>query len=85
EAVNTSVERIRQLCTEYDTPLSIARISNKERAVSPELKDVYTGSIITSQIELFKSNIKERVLELAKDLSLEAEYLSDLYEIRVTI
>lgn len=85
EAVNTSVERIRQLCTEYDTPLSIARISNKESAVSPELKDVYTGSIITSQIELFKSNIKERVLELAKDLSLEAEYLSDLYEIRVTI
>ncbi|MEI2514368.1 AAA domain-containing protein [Acinetobacter soli] len=85
EAVNTSVERIRQLCTEHKTPLSIARISNKESAVSPELRDVYTGSIITSQIELFKSNIKERVVDLAKDLSFETEYLSDLYEIRVTI
>lgn len=85
EAVNTSVERIRKLCAKYKTPLSIARISNKESAVSPELKDVYTGSIITSQKELFKSNIKERVIELAGDLSLEEEYLEDLFELRASI
>jgi len=85
EAVNTSVERIRKLCAEHKTPLSIARISNKESAVSPDLKDVYTGSIITSQKELFKSNIKERVVELASDLSLEYEYLEDLFELRTSI
>ncbi|MFY5900233.1 AAA domain-containing protein [Acinetobacter pittii] len=85
EAVNTSVERIRKQCLKHGTELSIARISNKESAVSNELKDVYTGSIITSQKELFKSNLRERVIALSHELALDTEYLNDLYTIRVEI
>ena len=85
EAVNTSVERIRKQCLKHNTELSIARISNKESAVSNELKDVYTGSIITSQKELFKSNLRERVIALSNELALDADYLSDLYTIRVDV
>lgn len=85
EAVNTSVERIRKQCLKHNTELSIARISNKESAVSDELKDVYTGSIITSQKELFKSNLKERVVALSNELGLDADYLGDLYTIRVDV
>lgn len=85
EAVNTSVERIRKQFLKRGTELSIARISNKESAVSDELKDVYTGSIITGQKELFKSNIKERIIALSQELLLEADYLSDLYMVRVDI
>ena len=85
EAVNESVERIRKQFLNRETEISIARISNKESAVSDGLKDVYTGSIITAKKELFKSNMKQKIVSFAEVLDLDADYLRDLYTLRLEL
>ena len=43
EAVNTAAERIRKHSQRLDTPLEIVRFSNRENAVSNNLKDVFSS------------------------------------------
>lgn len=53
EAVNTAAERIRNHSHRLNTPLEIVRFSNRENAVSNNLKDVFSDSIISTHRNLF--------------------------------
>ncbi|MGD3057174.1 AAA domain-containing protein, partial [Escherichia coli] len=66
EAVNTAAERIRKHCSRLGTELDVVRFSNREGAVSPGLKDVYSHAITTEKRELFNAEIKYRVEALSE-------------------
>ncbi|HBY0536151.1 TPA: nuclease [Klebsiella pneumoniae subsp. pneumoniae] len=76
EAVNTAAERIRKHCSRLGTELDIVRFSNREGAVSPGLKDVYSNAITTEKRELFNAEIKYRVEALSEAIGLEPGFIS---------
>ncbi|MCT8876485.1 AAA domain-containing protein [Shewanella xiamenensis] len=76
EAVNTAAERIRKHCARLNTPLEVVRFSNREGAVSPGLKDVYSNAITTEKRELFNAESKYRVEALSDAIGLEPEFIS---------
>ncbi|MDC4399552.1 AAA domain-containing protein [Acinetobacter baumannii] len=85
EAVNTTVERIRQRFTRYDQDISIVRISNKADLVSTDLLDTYSGSIIESQQAFFQETLVHRILTLGANFQLDKKYLLDLIHLKVEI
>ena len=85
EAVNTTVERIRQRFTSHKQDVSIVRISNKAELVSKDLLDTYSGSIIESQQAFFQETLVHRILTLGSHLKLKEEYLTDLIRLKVEI
>nr|WP_233420898.1 AAA domain-containing protein [Xenorhabdus nematophila] len=78
EAVNTAAERIRKHCARLNTDLEIVRFSNREGAVSPGLKDVYSNAITTEKRELFNAESKYRVEALSEAIGLEPEFISSI-------
>ncbi|WP_224552835.1 AAA domain-containing protein [Pectobacterium versatile] len=76
EAVNTAAERIRKHCTRLGTELDVVRFSNREGAVSPGLKDVYSNAITTEKRELFNAEIKYRVEALSEAIGLDPGFIS---------
>ncbi|WP_097497309.1 AAA domain-containing protein [Escherichia coli] len=76
EAVNTAAERIRKHCSRLGTELDVVRFSNREGAVSPGLKDVYSHAITTEKRELFNAEIKYRVEALSEAIGLEPGFIS---------
>ncbi|MDF1692252.1 MAG: AAA domain-containing protein [Zhongshania sp.] len=78
EAVNTAAERIRKHCARLNTDLEVVRFSNREGAVSPGLKDVYSNSITTEKRELFNAESKYRVEALSEAIGLEPEFISSV-------
>ncbi|MEZ9821182.1 AAA domain-containing protein [Shewanella sp. 10N.286.45.A1] len=85
EAVNTAAERIRKHCVRLNTPLDVVRFSNRERAVSTGLKDVYSNAIIAEKRELFRAESKYRVEALAQALGLQEEFISSVVEAELTL
>lgn len=85
EAVNTTVERIRQRFTSHKQDVSIVRISNKAELVSKDLLDTYSGSIIESQQAFFQETLIHRILTLGSHLKLKEDYLTDLIRVKVEI
>ncbi|HCI9215531.1 AAA domain-containing protein [Klebsiella quasipneumoniae] len=85
EAVNTAAERIRKHCSRLGTELDVVRFSNREGAVSPGLKDVYSNAITTEKRELFNAEIKYRVEAVSEAIGLEPGFISGvvLTEIRL--
>lgn len=78
EAVNTAAERIRKHCARLNTGLEVVRFSNREGAVSPGLKDVYSNAITTEKRELFNAESKYRVEALSEAIGLEPEFISSV-------
>ena len=78
EAVNTAAERIRKHCARLNTDLEVVRFSNREGAVSPGLKDVYSNAITTEKRELFSAESKYRVEALNEAIGLEPEFISSV-------
>ncbi|MFV8408464.1 AAA domain-containing protein [Vibrio harveyi] len=78
EAVNTAAERIRKHCARLNTDLEVVRFSNREGAVSPGLKDVYSNAITTEKRELFNAESKYRVEALSEAIGLEPEFISSV-------
>lgn len=75
EAVNTAAERIRKHCNRLKTPLDVVRFSSRESAVSSSLQDVLASNIVSQKAEQFSTQLKFRVLALAKSLKAPKEYL----------
>ncbi|MFB0713730.1 AAA domain-containing protein [Buttiauxella noackiae] len=76
EAVNTAAERIRKHCARLGTDLDVVRFSNREGAISPGLKDVYSNAITTEKRELFNAEIKYRVEALSEAIGLDPGFIS---------
>lgn len=80
EAVNTAAERIRTHCARLNTDLEVVRFSNRDGAVSPGLKDVYSDAITTEKRELFNAESKYRVEALSEAIGLEPEFISSVVQ-----
>jgi len=76
EAVNTAAERIRKHSHRLNTPLEIVRFSNRENAVSNNLKDVFSDSIISTHRNLFLTEMEDRVLSLSQSIGVDRDYLA---------
>jgi uncharacterized FlgJ-related protein len=85
EAVNTAAERIRKHAQRLDTPLEIVRFSNRENAVSTNLKDVYSDSIISTHRNLFLTEMEERVLSLSQSIGVDKKYLACALFLKVNL
>lgn len=85
EAVNTAAERVRKHAIRLKTPIDIVRFSNRESSVSMDLKDVYSGSIISTHRQLFLSNIRNRVLSLSQAVGIDKSYLELVLYLRVQV
>lgn len=75
EAVNTAAERIRKHCSRLNTSLDVVRFSRSESTISNSLHDVYSDNIVSQKVEQFETQLKYRVLSLAKSLKAPNEYL----------
>lgn len=81
EAVNTAAERIRKHCNRLKTPLDVVRFSRKESQVSSSLQDVFSSNIVSRKAEQFSSQLKYRVMSLAKSLKAPKDYLEAFLEL----
>lgn len=81
EAVNTAAERIRKHCNRLETPLDVVRFSSRESAVSSSLQDALSSNIVSKKAEQFSSQLKYRVMSLAKSLKAPKEYLEAFLEL----
>jgi serine/threonine protein kinase len=81
EAVNTAAERIRKHCNHLKTPLDIVRFSSRESAVSNSLQDALSSNIVSQKAEQFSTQLKFRVMALAKSLKAPKEYLEAFLEL----
>jgi superfamily I DNA and/or RNA helicase/serine/threonine protein kinase len=81
EAVNTAAERIRKHCNRLDTSLDVVRFSRKESQVSSALQDVFSSNIVSKKAEQFSSQLKYRVMSLAKSLKAPKDYLEAFLEL----
>ncbi|EOX4458520.1 AAA domain-containing protein [Vibrio alginolyticus] len=75
EAVNTAAERIRKHCSRLKTKLDVVRFSRSESTISHSLRDAYSDNIVSQKVEQFETQLKYRVLSLAKSLKAPNEYL----------
>lgn len=82
EAVNTAAERIRSHCRKLKTDLDMVRFSNSEQAVSDELRDVYSRSIVSQQRESFRAEMTHRLSLMAPSLGVSAAFLEKLITIQ---
>jgi hypothetical protein len=85
EAVNTAAERIRSHCRRLQTDLDVVRFSNREQAVSEELKDVYSKSIVTRQQNSFRAEIKQRFSLMAPSLGVSSLFIECLIDIQRSV
>jgi len=81
EAVNTAAERIRKHCNHHKTPLDVVRFSRKESQISNSLQDIFSNNIVTKKAEQFSSQLKYRVMSLAKSLQAPKDYLEAFLEL----
>ncbi|MDH1405068.1 AAA domain-containing protein [Pseudomonas putida] len=82
EAVNTAAERIRSHSRKLKTDLDIVRFSNSEQAVSDELRDVYSRSIVSQQRESFRAEMAHRLSLMAPSLGVSAVFLEELIAVQ---
>ncbi|CAK3169371.1 non-specific serine/threonine protein kinase [Vibrio crassostreae] len=75
EAVNTAAERIRKHCGRLKTELDVVRFSRSESTISHSLRDAYSDNIVSQKVEQFETQLKYRVLNLAKSLKAPTDYL----------
>ncbi|GHB74525.1 hypothetical protein GCM10008107_24970 [Psychrosphaera saromensis] len=81
EAVNTAAERIRKHCSRHKTPLDVVRFSSRDSAVSNSLQDVLSSNIVSQKAEQFSTQLKFRVMALAKSLKAPKDYLEAFLEL----
>ena len=85
EAVDTAAERIRRHCARLNTPIDLVRFSNREGAVSVELRDIFSSNIIGMQRERLSAEKIERITALGSAFGLEEAYLKKYAEFFFTI
>jgi serine/threonine protein kinase len=81
EAVNTAAERIRKHCNRLNTSLDVVRFSRRESVVSNALLDTLSSNIVSQKAEQFETQLKYRVMSLAKSLKAPKEYVEAFLEL----
>lgn len=75
EAVNTAAERIRKHCQRLETPLEIVRFSNRERADSEILEDVFSPNLVGQKRLQLDVNKLDNICQLGRAMGLPERYL----------
>jgi len=74
EAVNNAAEKVREIFRKQNESVSIIRLGDEEH-ISDSLADISEDALQKNYRELFRAEIKQRIILAAKNLSLPIEFI----------
>ncbi|MDO8729492.1 MAG: AAA domain-containing protein [bacterium] len=80
EAVNNAAEKVIELCRHTELPLDVVRFG-AEGMVSEQLRPYHSSSILRSYRDMFRSEMRERVGSLSRNLGLSNEFVDDWFDL----
>jgi len=80
EAVNNAAEKVLELCRKTSLRIDLVRFG-AEGMVSDQLRPYHSSSILQSYRELFRSEMRERILSLSENLGLPREFVESWFDI----
>lgn len=80
EAVNNAAEKVIELCQRTDLPLDVVRFG-AEGMVSEQLRPHHSASILQAYRDLFRSEMRQRVVALSRNLGLPSAFVEDWFDI----
>ncbi len=80
EAVNTAAEKVIELCQHTGLSLDVVRFG-AEGMVSEQLRPHHSASILQAYRELFRSEMRQRVAALNRNLGLPAAFVETWFDI----
>ncbi|WP_152016483.1 MULTISPECIES: AAA domain-containing protein [unclassified Bosea (in: a-proteobacteria)] len=83
EAVNEVAERILKVSNTVGGEIDLLRIGDHEK-ISSSLQKFHSQSVQDRYRELFRAELKDRMLIPARRLGLETEFIRDIFEIEAT-
>jgi len=80
EAVNNAAEKVIELCQRTDLPLDVVRFG-AEGMVSEQLRPHHSASILQAYRDLFRSEMRQRVAALNRNLGLPNAFVEAWFDI----
>lgn len=80
EAVNNAAEKVIELCNRTNVPIDLVRLG-AEGMVSEPLRPYHSSSVLEAYRELFRSEMRSRVLSLSANLGLPREFVESWFDI----
>lgn len=80
EAVNNAAEKVIELCQRTDLPLDVVRFG-AEGMVSEQLRPYHSASILQAYRDLFRSEMRQRVSALNRNLGLPSAFVEAWFDI----
>ncbi|WP_218831878.1 AAA domain-containing protein [Bordetella genomosp. 10] len=80
EAVNNAAEKVIELCQRTDLPLDVVRFG-AEGMVSEQLRPYHSASILQAYRDLFRSEMRQRVAALSRNLGLPSAFVEAWFDI----
>lgn len=80
EAVNNAAEKVIELCQRTETPLDVVRFG-AEGMVSDQLRPHHSASILQAYRDLFRSEMRQRVTALNRNLGLPNAFVESWFDI----
>jgi serine/threonine protein kinase len=80
EAVNNAAEKVIELCQRTDLPLDVVRFG-AEGMVSEQLRPHHSASILQAYRDLFRSEMRQRVVALSRNLGLPNAFVETWFDI----
>jgi serine/threonine protein kinase len=81
EAVNNAAEKVIELCHHTHLPLDVVRFG-AEGMVSEQLRPHHSASILQGYRDLFRSEMRQRVVALSRNLGLPGSFVEEWFDIR---
>jgi hypothetical protein len=79
-AVNNAAEKVIELCQRTDLPLDVVRFG-AEGMVSEQLRPHHSASILQAYRDLFRSEMRQRVVALSRNLGLPNAFVETWFDI----
>lgn len=80
EAVNNAAEKVIELCQHTGLPLDIVRFG-AEGMVSEQLRPHHSASILQGYRDLFRSEMRQRVVALSRNLGVPGAFVEEWFDI----
>lgn len=80
EAVNNAAEKVIELCQRTNLPLDVVRFG-AEGMVSEQLQPYHSASILQAYRDLFRSEMRQRVVALNRNLGLPSAFVEAWFDI----
>lgn len=80
EAVNNAAEKVIELCQRTELPLDVVRFG-AEGMVSEQLRPYHSASVLQAYRDLFRAEIRQRVVGLNRNLGLPISFVEEWFDI----